>query len=291
MKARKQRKIAVVGTTPSQKDAPIWNYDWEIWTCNRAGLSLGRWDRLFEIHRIWDYESPEAKADYLKKLGEVKPPKIVVSIVPIPGVKSGVILDREKLFAKHGSVWFSSSIAYELACAIDEKPDEIGIWGVDMESTEEYLGQFPACDHFVRVARASGIKVTLPTDCTLLRQPSPYPDRFETIQALVLEKKAALVTKLIADHEAELEIEIADAAQTDGYMDAMRRYDAPAGDFELWRTLRKKESRRIADRRATINRLHGELTATRFYQHLFVWNAVPPELKDQLSTANIKEAK
>lgn len=60
-----------------------------------------------------------------------------------------------------GDYW-NSSIAYMLAMAISENPDEIGIYGVDMKADDEYGYQRPNCEYLIGFAKGMGIKVTIP---------------------------------------------------------------------------------------------------------------------------------
>ena len=44
-----------------------------------------------------------------------------------------------------------------LAMAIEQKPEAIGIWGVDMSADEEYSHQRPGCHYFIQRAQELGI--------------------------------------------------------------------------------------------------------------------------------------
>src|SRR3990167_289175 len=117
-KVKKATKIAILGTAHGWTDAPFDKPDWEIWVCNRAGLKMKPWHKLFEIHKNLDYESPAAKDKYLADLRAIKPPQRVVSIVPLEG-SANLVLDRQALFDKYGSIWFSSSFGYMIAHALE----------------------------------------------------------------------------------------------------------------------------------------------------------------------------
>jgi hypothetical protein len=75
----------------------------------------------------------------------------------------------EEIEAKYGQYHWSSSISWMLALAIEQGPDEIGLWGVDMAAEEEYLKQRGDCQHFIRIAESKGIKVTIPVESDLMR--------------------------------------------------------------------------------------------------------------------------
>lgn len=277
---RKGRKIAILGTAPSWRDAPFHDLEWEIWVCNRAGLKQKPWHRLFEIHKNWDYEGPFARDKYLGDLKSIKPPQQVVSVVPIGG-KANVVIDRDALFKKYGSIWFSSSFGYMVACALEENPTDLGFWGIDMESREEYVVQFGGLRHFIDLAKFAGVKIHIPERSCLLREPLAYPDRFETTLALTLESKAARIKKLIVQSEEAVETYKADVYRGEGRRKTMREYGADVEDIESELQKDRVMLRRLE---AGLNKLHGELMATQHYKRLFVWNVLPPDLGEETST-------
>ena len=279
-------KIAILGTSPTWKDAPFGDPEWEIWVCNRAGLDQGPWRRLFEIHKNLDYESPAAKAAYLERLNGVHPPQQVVSIIPIAS-PAHVLLDREALFAKYGVIWFSSSFGYMLACAIEEKPTDIGLWGIDLEDREEYVVQFSGVRHFIDLAKFIGIAIHVPERCALMRDPKPYPDRFETTMALTLEAKAKQIETIIWKREqAVLYRQLTIAAEHERLRLAATPALLPKGRKVLRALGKEIEDDAFAlDRlKASLNRAKGELFATQHYKRLFVWNVLPPDLGAEQDT-------
>jgi len=100
------------------------------------------------------------------------------------------LFPREPILEKYlRRMWFSSSIAWLIPLAIEEGATDIGLWGIDLESGEEYISQFVGCVHFLDLAQHKGVNIHLPKDSGLLRDPAPYPDRYETHLALIVEKK------------------------------------------------------------------------------------------------------
>lgn len=272
----KIKKVAILGTADSWKDAPFEDKDCEIWVCNRAGLEQKPWDRLFEIHTHWDYESTDARASYLDRLGKIKSHQQVISVVPIPGMeqtktKSGVanlVIDRDALFKKYGVIWFSSSFAYMAGHALELGVEEIGFWGIDMESREEYLTQFYGVLHFLWLAKALGIKTHIPERSALRREPLPYPDRFETAMARTYEETARRVWKSLRKAERNL-------GQSREYVGFVQGRMFESDDYDLKKELVDAQAN-LREWEAGFNRLKGELWATQHYKRLFVWNALPP---------------
>lgn len=56
---------------------------------------------------------------------------------------------------------FESSIAYPMALAIRERPEEIGLYGINMAADEEYSYQRPNMHYLIGFARAKGIRVAI----------------------------------------------------------------------------------------------------------------------------------
>lgn len=97
-------------------------------------------------------------------------------IDPLPPEVPGAIrLPVEELCEKYGPFFFTSSLSWMMAMAL-EVPGvtEIGLWGVDMSAGEEYGLQRPGCHHFIQLAHDRGIKVTIPPESDLLQPPFWY---------------------------------------------------------------------------------------------------------------------
>ena len=152
-----RRKIAILGTTPSRMQAPIDDPSWEIWTIGPGGKDAHRWERLFELHNTWPWDF----GGYHNDLSNVKPPQQVVTMRPMSQMmeswarghgksseelaktitgdwSANRLFPREQILEKYQmEVWFSSSISWLFALAIEEKPTDIGLWGIDLEAGEE----------------------------------------------------------------------------------------------------------------------------------------------------------
>ncbi|HDZ73707.1 MAG TPA: hypothetical protein ENH55_13260 [Aurantimonas coralicida] len=295
-----ERKIAIFGTTPSRGLGPYADGSgWERWTIGPGGKDAHNWERLFEVHGLW----PADFKGYLNDLSLIKPPQQVVTL-PQPdrpaetwaeaianwkathglpddvlkGDWSGqVTYPRETILEKFGRrMWFSSSISWCIALAIHEKPTDIGLWGIDLEAGEEYISQFVGCAHFLDLARLCGINIHLPKDCGLLRDPAPYPDRWETHLALTLEKKAKWIDEMIQKQQPEYDALSAEVHRQEGKLLTMRAYEAEAKDIEEGERVLIANNARLGQIAANINQLKGELSATQFYRRMYVWGMVEP---------------
>ena len=296
-----QRKIAIFGTTPSRMEGP-WQDDsgWERWTIGPGGKDAHNWERLFEVHGTW----PKDFDGYLNDLSLVKPPKQIITLPQPDGVSktwadaianwkrqhdhpddiikgdwSAVVpFPRERVLDRFlRRVWFTSSIAWCIALAIDEGATDIGMWGIDLESGEEYISQFIGCAHLLDLARLAGVNVSMPKGCGLLRDPSPYPDRSETLLALTLEKKV----KFIGDHlrmmEPQYESMKAELHRTEGRLMTLREGGAPPERLQETEQALLRLNIETGGALANIQQLRGELGATNFYRRMFVWGMTEPD--------------
>ena len=309
----KERKVAILGTTPSRMEAPIGDESWEIWTIGPGGKDAHRWDRLFEMHHEW----PEDFDGYLNDLSKVEAPRQVYTLAPMqPATEtwarrhgkdekwlkekvqgdfaSNVVIDRGPIFEKYGRMWFSSSIAYAIVIALEEGVTHMGLWGIDLESGEEYISQHAGCRHFLDLARLAGVTIYLPEGCGLMRDLTPYPDRYETHLALTLERKHKWLTEMLKKTEPEYEKKKLDVFRTEGALLMMRKLaglsvemkekkakiedmlayleqEIPKGEQEL-----VNRNSELGVTAANINRLKGELDATQFYRRMYCWGMIEP---------------
>lgn len=62
-----------------------------------------------------------------------------------------------------------SSVAFSMALAMEEQPDEIGLFGIDLTSSEEYVYQRANMAYLIGRAEGAGIKVWIHPDSGLLK--------------------------------------------------------------------------------------------------------------------------
>lgn len=302
----KQRKICIVGTTTTRHLAPFNDPSWEIWTIGPGGRDIPghRWERLFEVHGAGLIHTWEAGfGEYLNFLSNVKLPQQVVTIRPIKEMildwgyqhkktpedvakevtgsfEANIVLDRALLLGKYGRMWMSSTISYALAQAIEEKAEEISIYGIDMESGEEYVTQFAGARHLIDLAKFIGITITVPAWCGLLRDPSPYPDRFETYEAIWFQNRIALLSGIVSQKVTEHEQRKAELFRKEG---AIRTLADIAENFEgkvkteaqeamkKLDTERGEQIQQQANLSAEISHFNGQLATCKLYMSHFVF--------------------
>ena len=299
-------KVCIVGTTPTRGLAPFADPSWQVWTIGPGGRDVPghRWDRLWEIHGAGQWHTwPADFGKYLDDLSRVEPPKQVVTIRPVKEMvvdwayqhrkspedlakevtgswAANVVIDREHIIKKYGRMWLSSSFSWALAKALEEKVERIGIYGVDLEAGEEYVSQFAGARHFIDLARALGVVVEMPRWCGLLRDPNPYPDRWETHEALWLINRIGTLKNLAAEKTADLDQTKAEVFRREG---AIRALDDIAKNFngkvkteaeDCMKVLdgQRNEQMSVLGRKASeLSNLNGQLSSWELYMEHFVF--------------------
>lgn len=199
-----KKKIAILGSAPSScMLAPFKDESWAIWCVSPALYpQVPRSDAWFELHRFTLAQPgkngepgtrPHHSAEFGAFLKQHKGPVFMSEVHP--DIPTSVRLPYEHLNETFGPYFWQSSMSWMLALAIDLKPDEIGLWGVDMSATEEWSYQRPACQHFVGLAIGLGIKVTIPPESDLMRPPTMYgigelSERYIKLSARLAEHEA-----------------------------------------------------------------------------------------------------
>lgn len=166
-------KIAVLGSAPSSRTlAPFHDPNWEIWVCSPPNFDLPRVDAWFEMHNLDRKFSLEANRPWIEVI--TKHPRVYLAKAD-QRIPHGIEYPVKDMVKKYGRYFFTSTIAYMLAFAIEQKPQKIGLWGVDMSAAEElYTHQRPACHFFIREAANAGIEVIASPQSDIMNPPPLY---------------------------------------------------------------------------------------------------------------------
>jgi hypothetical protein len=168
-------KIALVGSAPSSNLlAPYHDPSWQIWSCSPDNAKvIPRVDLWFEIHG--DLGWPEYvgwTVPYVKWLNEQSFPVLAQDQRHIPRAQT---FPKETMLAQFGCYFFTSTFSWAIAYALATQPvKEIGIFGIDMSTKEEYAKQRSAFQYFLMVASSMGIKVLAPNESDILQPPPLY---------------------------------------------------------------------------------------------------------------------
>ncbi|MFV3077969.1 hypothetical protein [Niveispirillum fermenti] len=156
--------IAIVGRGSSSRLTPTQAPGWQVWAM--PWCPPGRVDRYFDIHarRHRQRYGGHGYEGYLAGL-----PNLTMLHDPLP---HAALYPLAAVRAQVGPGVLTSSVAYMLAAAILDRPAVIGLYGVEMVTTDEYRRQRPAIHYLLGLAHGVGIGVHLPPGCRLF-QPAP----------------------------------------------------------------------------------------------------------------------
>ena len=271
---RKERKIAIFGTTPSRMTGPHQDDSgWERWTIGPGGKDAHGWERLFEIHQTW----PDDFKEYIDDLKAVKPPQQVWTMAPLEGCEANFVYPKEAMLEKHGRrMWFSSSISYCIALAIEEHPTDIGLWGIDLESGEEYKSQWVGCVHLLDLARFVGINIHLPANCGLLRDFNPYPDRYETHFALYTENKKLWLEQQLNQQRPLYESIKASVHRLEGHVIQAKMRGVEGDELAAIEDELLQTNIQLGGISNTVQQLQGEMGAIEHMRRMFVYEFNDP---------------
>lgn len=225
-------KIAIIGSAPSSVyAAPYTDDSWDIWGCSPgAAGAVKRVTAWFELHR-WTPGVAPLPLEYVAFLAAFPVEHPVYMLDAVKEVPASVPYPKERMLKYFGRYFFTSSMAWMMALAItrDPQPKEIGIWGVDMATAEEWGIQRAGCQFFLEIARAAGIKVTLPPE-SMLNQPPPLYG-YETTDALAVQAESHRQQLLGQHREAQRQAAAAgvSAAYFQGCLDVHKTYTSMRG--------------------------------------------------------------
>jgi hypothetical protein len=169
-------RIALLGSAPSSyRLAPFNDLSWEIWACSPMNYNAPRVDAWFELHNI-DRKVVAGNEPYIHAIQNH--PRVYVAH-PDPRLPNGVVYPKDEVYRFFGNPQFmdsfmQSQVSYMLALAIMQKPETIGLWGIDMAAEEEYATQRPGCHFFFIEAERRGIEIVAPPQSDILEPLPPY---------------------------------------------------------------------------------------------------------------------
>jgi hypothetical protein len=167
-------KIALIGTAPSSRMlAPFNDPTWQIWSCSPGNMGIvPRYDAWFEIHGslLWP-ENKHYGEPYIKFLSEQKCP---VYMQDQRYCRNALTYPMREMVQEFGPYFFTSSFSWMIALAISKGATEIGLYGIDMASRDEYILQRPGIYHFFNEAKKRGIKVFAPYESDIMQPPGLY---------------------------------------------------------------------------------------------------------------------
>jgi len=178
--------IAIVGNGKTREDAIYEGR--EIWTTASVSRALPRADVILEIHR--GFAIDELRDRHPKAL-----------IYTYDGGGGDIELFASKVGDDFGRN-LSGSIAYLLALAINERPDIIELYGIDMASDGEYGTMRENVLYWIGLARGRGINVEISPGSSLEPKRALYGlEKDEKADRLAAELRE--LSKSLADAETQ----------------------------------------------------------------------------------------
>lgn len=180
------RNVAIIGGAPSFEGAPLDDPDWEIWAIGilYSRLPAHKVDRWFEIH---SREVIEARTEELYPgmqdwlFGDdMRKPVMIFPNSDLDNVRNTEVYPRQKIEKRFGDKWWSSTVAWMIALALEEYDGKIGLFGVEMCGDEEYGDQQAALNHFMDVALLTGRELVISAGANILHPVKVYPDDEQT---------------------------------------------------------------------------------------------------------------
>lgn len=237
-RADKPRKVAIVGYTHSNRQAPYDTDEWQLWGLNNLHewISDTRWDAWFDLHDDQTIKADEVHAAWLAETH----PFPVYTFNPRAEWPASVQFPAGDLKDQFGT-YFTNSISWMVAFAITQVQwaigdgAEIGIWGVDMATgggaDSEYGFQRPSCEFFIGLARGMGIDVTIAPASDLLKCADVYGEPPSPLRVKLQDRVAELRERRQAT-EQELAKARAHARHLEGQLDQIEGA-TQTGDYFL----------------------------------------------------------
>jgi len=174
-KLREENKaVAMVGFSSRHRElAPFDDPNIEIWGLNKLHAQewFKRCDRMFQLHPIKYIQNCIGLSEIDRQHYEWLTQKHDFPIYAQKKYKefpSSVEYPIKKMRAKFGD-FYTSTLAYMMALALDEGFTHFELYGFDMEADTEYKHQRDSSEYFIGLAEGLGHTVYLPSNCSLLK--------------------------------------------------------------------------------------------------------------------------
>ena len=163
--------VCLLGSAPSSLGlAPFGNPNWAMCGCSPGVYGIApRSEAWVELHR-YEPGQPWFSPEYCQFLANYAGPVWMAECRP--EIPNSVELPLAMLIQKYSPYFFTSSLAYMMAMAIECGFKRIALYGVDMAAATEYKDQRLGCQYFAIIAKAHGIEVGVPPESDLFR-PAP----------------------------------------------------------------------------------------------------------------------
>jgi|TARA_Y100000310_G_scaffold85390_1_gene82251 hypothetical protein len=169
-----RKKVAIVGFASSTlRYAPFTDPTYECWGVNQLYRHVPRLDRHFDMHRNWREGNVEG-TDHPAWIKQCGIPVYMVGTEK--GYPNTVRYPLERVMenVSGGVDYFTSTVAFMIALAIDEGFDTIGVFGIDLIVGTEYDYQKSCVEFLLGIAHGRGINLNIPIQAALLKSTWRY---------------------------------------------------------------------------------------------------------------------
>jgi len=160
------KQVIILGMGPSRDECP---FDAEVWSVNNGFAQVaeqnGHINKIFLAHKQVILNGKNVfNWDAMNKLVEAG-----VEIINVHRVKglNSKLYPLKRLIKKFGTDYFSNTISYMIAYALDKGYKKIRFYGVDMRETGEYALEKGGVEYWIGRAHGMGVEVTNTPTSTL----------------------------------------------------------------------------------------------------------------------------
>ena len=164
----KPKELIILGMAHSRWDCP---FDAEVWSVNTGYTQIaeagGHVNKIFLAHKQVKYKNGENvfNWEHYNKLTELGVE--IFNTHRIKGLKSKRY-PLKRIAKKFGCDYFSNTICYMIAYAIDKGYGRIRFYGCDMRETGEYALEKGGVEYWIGFARGLGIDIWIQEASSLL---------------------------------------------------------------------------------------------------------------------------
>jgi len=188
--------------------APYKDESWEIWATSPSNYQLlPRVDRWFELHKdfqLWGgkHGHPD-QSFYVEWLEHHSKERFRLYMLDQEDIAHAHVFPWKELVSEFSPYFFTSTFSWMFGYALQQGATEIGIYGADMSTDEEYRKQRPHFQHFIWLALQRGVKVTAPYESDIMQPPPLYGVSFTTPRGRKFVEREYELKRRIAEMEAE----------------------------------------------------------------------------------------
>ncbi len=173
---RRPTRVAIIGAGDTKAFAPLNDPSWEVWGLNNCA-TVDKNGKL-RADRWWDYHAYVAQNQADLGFLKVCPMPVYMPAV-YPDIPNSVRLPIEAITPGTQDL-FGCTFCYQIALALAEGFQEIGLFGVDLDqgSARERTIERLTTLWWLGFAQGRGVTITHPKASTLLVHPYHYGDAY-----------------------------------------------------------------------------------------------------------------